>query len=66
MTETDRPWHERRRRSIEQRGVDELLVRQLAGYAARFADAAGHDLHPADVLAALNDTGLCLIHDAEG
>lgn len=58
-------WHDRRRRGGRP-VVDELLVRQLAGYATRFADECGHELTAVDVLAALNDTGLCFIQDGEG
>jgi hypothetical protein len=42
------------------------LVRQLVGYATRFADACGNDMDAYDVLAALDDTGLCFIRDGEG
>ena len=66
MTATDRVWLERRRRQTAQRGVDDTLVRQLVGYAARFADVCGHDLDAYDVLNALDDTGLCFIRDGEG
>lgn len=46
--------------------VDDTLIRQLAGYATRFADVCGHELTAVDVLAALNDTGLCFVRDGEG
>jgi hypothetical protein len=67
MTATDRPaWLNRRRRSTAQRDIDDVLIRQVVGYASRFADAAGHRLDAYDVLEALDDTGLMLIRDGEG
>jgi hypothetical protein len=60
-----RDWRERHG-PVGMSGADPALVRQLAGYARRFADVAGRDLTAADVLAALNDTGLAFIRDAEG
>jgi hypothetical protein len=57
-------WRDRHRRALAD--FDATLVRQQVGQAQRFVDVAGHQLDVYDVLDALADTGLCLIHDSEG
>jgi hypothetical protein len=57
---------ERDRRWEKERSDREPAIRQLCGHARNLADHLGRPITGADVLAALDDTGLALIRDGEG